>query len=103
MRILALHRRGLGELRSEIRVRPELTEERFGQGLRVGRSLGIRQRDVSSAAFAVGAGKGDGLFGGEADGDEERRIIDIDLHRLAMRIDRLVERRVKWSVSTFLS
>src|SRR6188472_352773 len=93
MRILALHRRGLSELRSEIRVRPELAEEGFSQSLGVGRSLGIGQRDLGSAAFAVGAGERDRLLGGEAEGDKERRIIDIDLHRLAMRIDWLVERQ----------
>src|SRR5262249_59885642 len=95
MRVLAFDRRGLGKLRSEIGVRPELAEEGFGQGLGVGRSLWVRQGDVGSAAFGIGTGEGNWFLGGEAEGYEEGRIIDIDLHRLAVRIDGLLERERK--------
>jgi hypothetical protein len=72
---------------------PKLAEERLGQGLGIRRRIGIGQRDVGAAAFSVGAGQCDRLLGGKAEGDEEGRIIDIDLHRLAVRIDRRLERQ----------
>src|SRR4029078_2985028 len=93
MRVLAFDRRCLGKLRSEIGVRPELAEEGFGQGLVVGSGVWVRQDDVRSAAFVVRAGQGDRLLGGKAESYEEGGIIDIDLHRLAVRIDRLLERQ----------
>ena len=57
MRVLAFHRHRLGELRAEIRVRPELAEEGFGQGLGVGGGLRVGQRDLGGATFDVGARK----------------------------------------------
>src|SRR5215467_3369200 len=95
MRVLAFDGGSLGELRSEIGVGPELTEEGLGQGLGVGGSLWIRQSDVGGAAFGVRASEGDRFLGGEAESYEEGGIIDIDLHWLAMRIDRLLERQRK--------
>src|SRR6185437_8855059 len=93
MRVLAFDRRCLGKLRSEIGVRPELAEEGFSQGLVVCRGVWVRQDDVGSAAFGVRAGQGDRLLGGKAESYVEGRVIDVDLHRLAVRIDRLVERQ----------
>src|SRR5690242_508829 len=93
MRILALHVHRLGKLRSEIRVRSELSEEGFGQGLGVGSSLWIGNNDLGIAAFGIRPRERDGLLGGETKSNEEGRIVDIYRHRLAVRIDRLLQRQ----------
>ena len=103
MRILAFHVHRLGELRSEIRVRSELGEEGFGQGLGVGSGLWIRNNDLGVAAFGVRARERDGLLGGKAEGDEEGGIVDIYATGLPCVSTGFSSGKVKWSVSTLLS
>ena len=93
MLILAFHRHGLGELRSEVRARPKLTEEGLRQGLGIGRGLGIGLFDLGSAAFGVGAHQFGGPVGGKTESDKERRVVDVDIDRFAGRIDRRLERQ----------
>ena len=93
--VLALDRYGLGELRSEIRVWPELTEEGFGQGLCVCGSLRIWCLNLGAAALRLVARKRNRLLGGEAECNEEGGIVDVDLDRLTVRIDWRLERERK--------
>ena len=92
MSVAAFHHHRLRELRAEIAVRSQLTEKGFAQRLRILLRFGIGLLDLGGAAFDRTAGQFHRRFGGEAEGDEEGRIVDVDLNLLAVRIDRLLER-----------
>lgn len=91
-RVAAFYRHRLGELSAEIAVRSELTEECLAQRLRLF-STGIGLPDLRCAAFNRGAQQIHRGHGGNAKGNEERRIVNVDLNFLIARIDRVVERQ----------
>ena len=90
-RVAAFYRHRLGELSAEIAVRSELTEECLTQRLRLFVSFGIGLLDLRRAAFDGVARQFHRGFGGKSEGDEEGRIVDVDLDLLALRIKRLLE------------
>ena len=93
MSIVAFDRRRLRELRAEMAVWPELTEKRFAQRLRILLRVWVRRLDLRYAALDVVAPQFYRRLGGEAEGDEEGRIVDVDLNLLVACIEWLVERQ----------
>src|SRR6478752_8892165 len=91
MSVVAFDRHGLGELRAEIGIWPELTEKGLAQRLRIFLRFWVWLLDLRSAAFDGLARQFHRGFGGKSEGDEEGRIVDVDLDLLALRIKRLLE------------
>jgi hypothetical protein len=89
----AFHHHRLSKLGSEIAVRPELTEKGFAQGFGVFFAAGVGLLDLRGTALGrVSRHFHRGLVG-EAEGHEEGRIVDVDRHGLATRIERRHERQ----------
>src|SRR5262245_38252414 len=93
MSVVAFDRRRLRELRAEIAVWPELTEKGLAQRLRVLLRIWVRLLDLRRAAFDVVARQFHWHLGGEAEGDEEGGIVDVNVHRLLVSVDWLGERQ----------
>src|SRR6478609_6643312 len=93
MSVVAFDRHGLGELRAEIGVWPKLTEKGLAQRLSIFRRFWVWLLDLRGAASDRRARQFHRRLGGKAEGDEEGRVIDIHIHRLAVGILRLLERQ----------
>src|SRR5262249_12712638 len=93
MSIVAFDRRRLGELRAEIAIRPELTEKGFAQRLRILLRVWIRFLDFRGAALDRVSGQFHGRLGGEAEGNEEGGIVDVNVHRLLVSVEWLLKRQ----------
>src|SRR5262245_57781285 len=93
MSVVAFDRRRLRELCGEIAVRPELTEKGLAQRLRVLLRVWVRLLDLRGAALDRVAGQLHRRFGGEAEGNEEGGVVDIDIHHLLVGVEGLLERQ----------
>ena len=83
-RVAAFYRHRLSELGAEIAIWSELAEECLAQRLRIFSSFGIGRLDLRGAARGRLSRQLHRRFGGKAEGDEERRVVDIDLNPLAL-------------------
>ena len=92
MIVVAFHHRRLGELRAEIRIWPKLTEKSLAQRLRIFLRLRVRLLDLCRAAFDTVTRQFHRRLSSEAEGHEEGGVVDIDIHRLLVGVDRLSER-----------
>src|SRR6476660_1478671 len=91
MSVAAFHLHRLRELRAKIAVRSQLTKKGFAQRLRIFLRFGVRLLDLGGAALDRVARQFHRRFGGEAEGYEEGRVVDVDLNLLVVRIERLFE------------
>jgi hypothetical protein len=89
--VAAFDHHRLRELRAKIAVGSQLTEKGLAQRFRIFLRFWVWLLDLRRAAFDGVARQFRRGFGGKSEGDEEGRIVDVDLDLLALRINRLLE------------